>query len=823
MSTEAGGIQQLKRSAPTAFLEMYDRHQPAVYRYICYLVGNLPEAEDLTGEVFLRLVEEVDHLPDTNSALLSRLYDLADQVVLADRALTQRAVDEIDEGFRVQPSLPELTAAITGLPDVQRRVILLRLVEGLNDDTVSRILGRPQEDVRALQQQALTTLADSIHPSALSTAVPPAAGSRDIEPESIENLIHELRTPLNLIRGHAELLISDTLGPIQPEQRHALEVIHQRAVRISQLIHDATTPRIIRQEALNLAPLTTSEWIADLLTQQRHVAARAGIQIDAQVPDDLAPIWGDRQYLTVALSQILDNAIKFSSPGGRVRLRAWADGAGWVHIAVEDEGIGIEPEHLEQIFERFYQVDSSTTRRFGGVGLGLAIARAVAEAHNGQVKAESPGSGLGSTFTLSLPPGEAPSQIPEHQEDEAFTSALAAGLRSPPGDQIDVDADAAQYPDQAEEMQQLLRAALEVQQAAPLASSRAAFMYGRRRMLEALAERSTPPTTPSPLLRPLVRAAVGLRSVWPSTIGPRVRSTAVWGAATALILGLIGGVVAISRWTTTVQTATLEEVRGSVEVIPADGATWHPVFSGIEVGPGDRIRTGAQASVTIEFPDGSRTELDANTELTVVELRVRRDGGSRTVFLRQWLGRTQNYVHPMPAAASLFKIETPSGVAAVRGTRFVVEVAPDGQTHLEVNEGEVEVTAQDLSVRAFVGEEVLIRPGGAPRPICIPPTETPSPTPTPTLPPTATPVPTSTPIPTHTPTASPTPTQTATPTPTPTPIPSPTPTATPTMTPTPMPEEGAPPPPLPQPTSPPAQSTEQPPTPFISPLAVPSS
>lgn len=816
MSTEAGGIQQSEGRAPTAFLEIYDRLQPAVYRYVCYLVGDVPKAEDLTGEVFLRLVEEMEHPPDTETALLTRLYDLADQVVLADRSLAQPSVVQVEEGEAAQLSLEELTAALSDLTDAQKRVILLKLVEGLDDETIARFLRRSQEEVRALQQQALSALADSIPLSAGSAADSSRPGPGDIEPESIENLIHELRTPLNLIRGHAELLITDMLGPIPPEQRHALEIIHQRAVRISQLVRNATTPRVIPQETLSFAPISTGEWLADLLDQQRRVAARAGIRIEAQIPDDLPQVTGDRQYLAVALSQILDNAIKFSAPGDRIQLRAWADDAGWIHVAIEDEGIGIAPEHLEQIFERFYQVDRSTTRQFGGIGLGLAIARAVMEAHCGRVRAESPGPGLGSTFTLSLPVSQPNSQgatTSEAPEGSVLAPALAACLHSPLGSQLDLETYAAQHPDQAEKIQQLLRAALKVQRATPPVSSRAAFMDGRRRMQEALAENTHRPRTPGTSLpRPLAHAVAGLGSIWSRVSRPQFHPAAAWGGVLALVLVLIGGIFVLSRWTTTVQAATLEEVQGEVEIIPADEATWRPVSAGTEVQPGDRIRTGPGASVTMEFPDGSWTELDADTELTIVELRLRRDGGSRTVFLRQWLGRTENYVHPMPAAASWFKIETPSGVAAVRGTRFVVEVASDGQTHLEVSEGEVEVTAQDLSVRAFMGEEVLIRPGAPPRPICIPPTETPSPTPTPTLTPTATPVWTSTPTPTQTPTASPTPTQTATPTTTPTPTLTPSPTPTATATPTPTPEESVPPPSSDTPSSPP----------FDSPLSTPS-
>lgn len=808
MSASASGVQTLDKVVPVALSEIYDRHQATIYRYICYLVGDVPMAEDLTGEVFLRLVANVDRLSTSETPLLAHLYDLADDVIREHSIDTPPSLDQIEGDGKSWSALDKFTIPIASLTDVQRRVILLKLVERLDDETVGRILGRSLEDIRGLQQQALSALARSKPLSCLSQD-----NSTEVEPASIENLIHELRTPLNLIRGHAELLISDTLGPVQPEQRHALEVIHHRAVKISQLIRDATTPRVISKEALSLAPLPTAEWIEDVLEHYRPIAAQAEIRLDAQVPQDLPVLQVDRQYLTVALSQILDNALKFSAPGNQVSVRAWVDDAQWIHIAVEDEGIGIASDHLERIFERFYQVDSSTTRRFGGVGLGLAVARAVARAHNGAIRAESPGPGRGSTFTLSLPPCDVTVTPLVPADNVALASALATCLRCLQDNHQDLDSCVAQYPNQAENLRLLLSVALALQRATPPASSHAAFIEGRRRMLEALGENTHHPArSRNSLPFPLERIAGGLKSAWPNSVQPRTRSVVAWGAALVLILTLIGGVVVLLPRTTVERAATLEPNHGRVEIIPVDGATWRSISDVTEVYAGDRIRTGPQAAVTIHFPDGSWTELGANTELTIVELRLRRDGGSRTVFLRQWLGRTENYVHPMPAASSLFKVETPSGIAAVRGTRFVVEVTSEGLTHLEVTEGEVDVTAQDRVVRAFMGEEILIQPGAPPRPICIPPTATSTPTPTPTPTATNTPVWTATPTPTRTPTATPTPTQTPTPTATPTFTPSPTPTAT--WTPTPTPEESAPAPP---------PSPDDPPPPFVSPLSTPSS
>jgi signal transduction histidine kinase len=139
-------------------------------------------------------------------------------------------------------------------------------------------------------------------------------------------------------------------------------------------------------------------------------AVRAGIELRTEYPADL-PTWpGDLIQLSQALYQLLDNAIKFSPDGGSVILHLSIDpGEHELQIEVEDQGIGVPPEEQKQIFDLFYQVDGTTTRRFGGTGLGLAIVQRVVQAHGGRVWVESPkksrnaGPGPGSRFIIRLP------------------------------------------------------------------------------------------------------------------------------------------------------------------------------------------------------------------------------------------------------------------------------------------------------------------------------------------------------------------------------------------------------------------------------------
>lgn len=218
--------------------------------------------------------------------------------------------------------------------------------------------------------------------------------------ELVQNVSHELRTPLGLVKGYVELLIDGDLGEITNGQQAALQVIHERTATLSRLINNLTMLQAIPREALALAPLAMGEVIEGVLSGFQGVAGETGIVFRQDVPEDLPFVIGDRDRLELVLGHLVDNAIKFSPGGGAITLRAWADPE-TVSVSIADEGIGIPPEHLDRIFERFYQIDGSTKRRFGGMGVGLALVWEIVEAHGGSVGVESE-PGRGSTFTITL-------------------------------------------------------------------------------------------------------------------------------------------------------------------------------------------------------------------------------------------------------------------------------------------------------------------------------------------------------------------------------------------------------------------------------------
>lgn len=217
----------------------------------------------------------------------------------------------------------------------------------------------------------------------------------------VQNVSHELRTPLTLIQGYAELLINEDLGTLATAQRNAIEMIHERAVILARLIYNLTALQAIPREALALVPLSLTEVIQQVLSDYRQLASRSDVRFKVDLAEDLPLIRADRERLALAFLHLIDNAIKFSPDGGTVWIQTWAEG-GSVYLSVRDEGIGIAPEHLDRIFERFYQADGSTTRRFGGMGIGLALVWEIVEAHGGTVDVTSQ-VGQGSTFSVKLP------------------------------------------------------------------------------------------------------------------------------------------------------------------------------------------------------------------------------------------------------------------------------------------------------------------------------------------------------------------------------------------------------------------------------------
>jgi GAF domain-containing protein len=222
-----------------------------------------------------------------------------------------------------------------------------------------------------------------------------------LQKEFVQNVSHELRTPLTFIKGYVELMLEETMGELSELQRNSLHIVARRADAMTRLINNLLSLQQVEMEPLRPNRMSLAEVTRRALESAEAAATKAGIVLRAEIPEALPPVWGDSNYLEQVFDNILGNAIKFSPDGGEISVCIVEEGE-YLRVAISDTGIGIANDKLEKIFERFYQVDGSPTRRFGGTGLGLALVRKTIEAHGGKVWAESQ-LGQGSTFFFTLP------------------------------------------------------------------------------------------------------------------------------------------------------------------------------------------------------------------------------------------------------------------------------------------------------------------------------------------------------------------------------------------------------------------------------------
>jgi PAS domain S-box-containing protein len=289
-------------------------------------------------------------------------------------------------------------AMAEGVPhDVEYRIVApdgsVRWVEGKG--RVEYDNGRP---VRMIGVCMMTTRRKEAELARLATA---EEASR-LKDEFLATLSHELRTPLNAILGWVQMMQA---GGLNPERaRQALNIIGRNARLQAQLIEDILDiSRIISGKLEVETRLVAIPQLIDTVVSGALPSANAKhIALVRTVPDDLPPIEGDPKRLHQILGNVVSNATKFTPEGGRVEIRCSVEDES-IEIEVRDTGIGIEPDFLPYVFDRFRQADSRSTRRHGGLGLGLAIARHLVEQHQGEIRAYSEGRDRGTTVTIRLP------------------------------------------------------------------------------------------------------------------------------------------------------------------------------------------------------------------------------------------------------------------------------------------------------------------------------------------------------------------------------------------------------------------------------------
>jgi len=296
----------------------------------------------------------------------------------------------------IRPGPPEThhRMSVWPLRDPEHRVV--RRIVMIQDLSSEARLQRTLQDELGLQREQLEL------------------SRREIERQRLEqerlvaNISHEVRTPLNHILAYASCLKEEMFGPLTTDQTEALEKIARGAERINHLVNDVLDFARLEGGRVQLArlPLPVSLWVDQSMQFFDAQAIRRNIRFEKVMGQSVPEIEGDLEKLTQVLGNLLSNAFKFTPDGGRIRIQAERSGDR-VQVRVSDEGPGIPREHQSRLFERFYQVDASTTRPHGGTGLGLAIAWHLVHLHGGQIAVESE-PGKGATFTVTLPAIPAP-------------------------------------------------------------------------------------------------------------------------------------------------------------------------------------------------------------------------------------------------------------------------------------------------------------------------------------------------------------------------------------------------------------------------------
>jgi len=288
----------------------------------------------------------------------------------------------------------------------------------MTDASASIALGDYEQAIPATGHDEVARLARSFNRMAREVQ-----RSRQAQQDFVANVSHDLKTPLTSIQGFSQAMLEEAIHD-EKGYRRAAQIIHDEAERMSQLVQ-----RVLQLARLDAgekmtqsSPVAVGELVQQAVQKLAPLVEEAGLELSTLVPHDLPMLVGDREHLKQAVSNLVDNAIKYTPEGGRIEITAQniavrngkaqgpvqtacplphARDGRWVAVHIKDTGRGISPEDLPHLFERFYRADKSRTGA-GGSGLGLAIAREIVEAHGGTIGVTSD-LGRGSCFCVLLP------------------------------------------------------------------------------------------------------------------------------------------------------------------------------------------------------------------------------------------------------------------------------------------------------------------------------------------------------------------------------------------------------------------------------------
>lgn len=326
----------------------------------------------------------------TPEILVPRLGDILLEKKLVQPADLQRALDySTDLASQNHPRL--LGQILLGLNIINRETLDLVITE-----QIYKLQAALQQSNQQLEQRVLERTTD------LQTALEKLSELSQLKSNFISNISHELRTPLTHIKGYLDLFADESLGPLNPTQKNAMDVVLRSEARLEQLIDDLIRFTMAERGefTLNLGAFTAQELISPSVERSARTAQNRSVSIEVIIPEGLPPVKADSEKIIWVLLQLLDNAIKFTPKGGCVKVASEIEDS-LVKFSVTDTGIGIPPERFNELFEPFHQLDSSERRKYGGTGLGLALVKKIIDAHGSTIKVKSE-VGVGSRFEFSL-------------------------------------------------------------------------------------------------------------------------------------------------------------------------------------------------------------------------------------------------------------------------------------------------------------------------------------------------------------------------------------------------------------------------------------
>jgi two-component system phosphate regulon sensor histidine kinase PhoR len=382
-----------------------------------YTAWHLDSRHQHTRELLEQLESEHRHTDARRRELRAVLDSIGDGVIVVDGDLGLLMINPIAaQVFGLQHPLPEDGPS----SDLLDNSVLLNLLHRTLEDTDSQV-SQISDEIEILQPgsgkpvvfQALGTalIGEMSARQGVVVVLRDMTKQRALD-ESKTNFIsvlsHELRTPLTAIRGFVDLILSNDAGEINQEQREYLDIVSEQSEHLEGLINallefaelDASDISL-NKDLVSLENLTNAA-----LAQVEALAQKRSITLHPQVPSDLPLLYADGPRLERVLYNLLHNAVKFTPRNGLVTVSV-EDHESEVHICITDTGRGVPVPERELIFDRFYQIDSSSTREYGGTGLGLALCKHVVEMHQGRIWVEQPDTNdrsyPGSRFCFTIP------------------------------------------------------------------------------------------------------------------------------------------------------------------------------------------------------------------------------------------------------------------------------------------------------------------------------------------------------------------------------------------------------------------------------------